>query len=187
MVEYYVSHQHSESAAIMDKHSAASEATTDFVEGVYHFNRLGQVAPPGNFNADRVGFYTGMQMEELAEKLMAVSVGILTVEEREALVLFAKQVDKWGKGFKEGNFLGAILRSDRENLLDADVDIAVVTLGSAMYQTPMFRAALQCVNDANMAKFPGGIVSRDPLTNKILKPAGWIAPDLTPFVEKPID
>lgn len=171
----------------MSNSQPAPSGTLDFVEGVYEFNRIGQVTPPGHFNADRIGFYTGMQLEEMAEKMVSIASGIVTVNDRQAFLAFAEQVDKWGKAFKEGEMHGAVLRANREKLLDADGDIAVVTLGAMMYQTPLFRHALCAINAANLAKFPDGVAIRDPLTNKILKPAGWKAPDMSVFVDHPID
>lgn len=154
-----------------------------FLESIYKFNKIGQIVPPGPaFNADRTTFYTGMQCEEFAEKLMAIAEGAVTRDERETIKDTAHSLKRLGEAFKAGLHMGSVLRADRKELLDGDIDIAVVTLGSAMYQTPFFREAAFAVTDANLAKVPGGVAVRHPITNKIEKPAGWKEADLTPFL-----
>lgn len=152
-----------------------------FVESVYEFNRIGSLPPPGDFNADRVGFYIGMQLEELAEVIKEVALGEVSPERREHMQMLANIMDNWGKEFKSHQHDGAVLRADREKLLDGAIDSAVVAIGCAMFQTPRFREAIGAVLAANMAKFPNGNVTRDP-NGKIMKPAGWVEADLTPFV-----
>jgi len=159
------------------------ETNRDLLSAVHNFNAIGQVVPPGpTFNADRVCFHTGMQLEEMAEKIAVVAEGAVTLNEREYLRRFASELDMMGRKFKASYYQGAVLRADREALLDADIDIAVVTAGSMQYQTPHYRLAVDAVLGANDAKFPDGIANRDPVTNKILKPAGWKPADLTPFL-----
>lgn len=161
------------------------EPIVDLVGRVHRFNVIGQTTPPSSsFNADRVGFYTGMQFEELAEKLKAIGEGAVTPSMREELLQFAKDLDLLGKNFKAGHHMGDILRADREALLDADIDIAVVTQGSMAYQTPRYRGAIGAVLDANDAKMPNGVVTRD-ANGKIQKPEGWKPADLTPFLVQP--
>ena len=153
------------------------------VESVAEFNRIGQTVPPGHFNADRVGFYTGMQLEEMAETITAISKGVLNQKDHEHMLMFAGILDSWGKEFKSGKHYGAVLRADREELLDGGVDVAVVTIGSLCYQTPKYLEAISAVLTANAEKAPGGIVSRDQ-NGKIMKPEGWKAPNLAPFVDR---
>lgn len=161
-------------------------ATPNLVDRVAEFNRIGQTVPPGRFNADRVGFYTGMQLEEMAETIKCIAGGCVTEREREHMLIFSQIMDSWGKEFKGGKFLGAVLRCDREELLDGAIDVLVVTTGSLIYQTPNYREAIACVLDKNDAKFPDGVATRD-ANGKIMKPAGWTPPNLLPFVDKPID
>lgn len=158
----------------------------DLVDAVHTFNVRGQIVPPStNFNADRVGFYTGMQLEELAEKLKAIGEGSVSPDERSHFLQFATWMDNFGKNFKSGLYQGNILRADREALLDGDIDQLVVSLGSAMYQTPNFRHAIDAVLGANDAKkFPDGEFHHD-ANGKIIKPEGWIAPDLSKFIVEP--
>lgn len=169
----------------MQPHDQPSDAACDFVGRVHAFNRIGQYVPPGNdFNADRVCFYTGMQLEELGEKITAIAGGAVMGSQRAALAALASALQEWGQEFKAGNLRGCVLRADREQLLDADIDVGVVTLGAMMYQTPRFAAAINHVLDCNDAKCPGGVATRDE-NGKIMKPLGWTPPDLTPFVVPP--
>ena len=154
----------------------------DLVDSVFRFNSLAQTVPPGHhFNADRVGFHTGMQLEEMAEKITTIAGGCVDKQAENFMLQFANIMGAWGKEFKAGKHHGAVLRCDRESLLDDDIDVAVVTMGSLMYQTPQFVEAIGAVLVANAAKVPGGVATRD-ANGKIQKPEGWQKPNLAPFV-----
>lgn len=160
---------------------------TRLVESVYEFNKLGAPSKPGiKFDAERVCFYIGMQLEEQAEMIEAVIQGCVEEEQRKTLRQLWGTLESFGKAFKAGNFQGAVLRADREELLDGTIDVAVVTIGALIYQTPQFVEALAAVLTANAKKFPNRDVLRDG-NGKIMKPVGWKAPDLAPFVDRPID
>lgn len=159
----------------------------NLLQRVFEFNRIGQITPPSlHFNADRVGFYTGMQCEELAEKIRAIAKGCLTQGERNSMLLFAETLHQWGLSFKGGSQHGPVLRADREELLDGDIDMLVVSIGSLIYSTPHFKEAVAEVLDSNDAKFINGIAQHD-ANGKIVKPEGWKKPNLQPFVDQPID
>lgn len=152
------------------------------VESVYLFNKIAGSTPPDRFNAERVGFYTGMQLEEMAEKIKAIALGAANQQQRTALTSLAVTLHNWGLEFKANHCYGAVLRADREELLDGDIDQVVVSLGSAVYSTPHFREAIGAVLGANADKCPGGVATRDE-NGKIQKPEGWVKPNLTPFVD----
>lgn len=160
----------------------------NLVERVYSFNARGQIIPPGHFNADRVGFYTGCQLEELAEKIKAIAQGHVVTTEQIRMLKLSEVLESFGKEFKAGKHYGAVLRADREELLDGDVDQLVVSVGSMIYSTPHFAGAVAAVLDANDAKenWPDGKFHHDE-NGKVMKPPGWIAPNLAPFVDQPID
>lgn len=153
------------------------------VESVYHFNRIGGPTPPGHFNAERVGFYIGMQLEELAETIAAVCDAAVDFRDRTQLLTLVQRMEVVGAEFKAGKFQGAVLRADREELLDGSIDSTVVSLGALIYQTPHFRQAIEEVLGCNADKFPGGVAQRD-ANGKIMKPQGWKAPNLLPFIDK---
>lgn len=152
------------------------------VESVYEFNRIAGKTPPGHFNAERVGFYIGMQLEELAEQIHAVEFGAVSQHHRDDLQRLQSTLEEFGTAFKAGAYQGDVLRGDRKELLDGAVDSAVVSLGAAIYQTPKFREAISCVLASNADKAPNGVATRDK-DGKIMKPPGWKKPDLAPFVD----
>lgn len=159
----------------------------NLVERVHKFNAEGQIVPPGHFNAERVAFYTGMQLEELAEKLKAIAAGHVVASDGAQVLYVALAMDALGKEFKSGKHYGAVLRADREELLDGDIDQLVVSVGSMIYSTPKFAGAIAAVLDANDAKrWSDGTFHHDE-NGKITKPPGWPAPNLAPFVDQPID
>lgn len=159
----------------------------DMVESVFEFNTYATGKEPGTFDAKRVAFYIGMQLEELAEVLRAVALGIVSAGERSTFENIPFAMDRLADEFKQGKHVGAIMRSDRAEVLDGFIDSAVVSLGGAMHMTPRFRQAIVEVLRANISKFPGGQVLRDPETGKVLKPAGWKAPDVGQYLDQPID
>lgn len=126
-------------------------------------------------DAKQVAFYTGMQLEELAEKLEAFGFS------------FAKEMHEVADRFKRGgNDTIVALALDQPDIakqvLDAEVDLMWVTIGAARAAGSDVQGAYRAVNVANWAKFPNGVASLDPVTRKVLKPAGWTAADLTQFV-----
>jgi predicted HAD superfamily Cof-like phosphohydrolase len=124
----------------------------------------------------QVAFYMGMQLEELGEKIAVVSG------------MDGDWLKQLGKGFKNGMFDGTVAAkladpACAKELLDGDVDLVWVSLGGARAQGADFMGALGAVSEANWGKrWADGEFHNDPLTNKVIKPDGWVAPDLTPFV-----
>ena len=159
----------------------------DFLKRVARFNEQAQMPPPdGTFNADRVGFYTGCQLEELAEKIEVIGKSAIDHIDTRLLQTLCQTLSHYGMRFKNGHFKGAVLRADREQLLSEDIDVAVVTAGALCYQTPHFVDAALAICDANDQKWVNG-VKRDEVTGKVLKPAGWTAADLSRFIIKAQD
>lgn len=155
----------------------------NLVARVHAFNTKGQIVPPGHFNAERVAFYTGMQLEELAEKIATIAEGHVVGSDRNYLNNFAKVMDTLGKEFKSGKHYGAVLRADRGRLLDDDIDQLVASAGSLVFSTPHFPKAISKVLDANDAKeWPDGTFHHDE-NGKITKPPGWTAADLSDCVD----
>lgn len=142
------------------------------IETIRTFNTLA-----GNtddqFNLRQSAMYMGLQCEELAEKFRTLG--------------FAAQfeyLDNLGKMFKNSTFDFAFEQANRQNLLDDDIDLFVVTVGSLLSQGADIHGAIGEVNRANMDKvFPDGTMHRD-ANGKIIKPEGWLEPDLTPFTCK---
>src|SRR6185369_10437617 len=66
----------------------------------------------------------------------------------------------------------------REELLDADLDLAWVSFGASHSMGAQTEAGWELVNTANMGKVdPATVKAFRDANGKITKPAGWTAPD----------
>lgn len=135
------------------------------------------------FNARQACLYTGLQLEELAEKIEAIMGGCITSESSMGLRHLLETMRAHAKVFKEGMREGDMLRSTHKDLIDADFDLAWVSMG-AMFSTSInTNAAIAHGNFTNIDKFRGGVYIKDS-NGKIQKPADWKAPDFEPFTDK---
>jgi predicted HAD superfamily Cof-like phosphohydrolase len=133
------------------------------------------------FNIRQAAMYMGLQCEELAEKLNNVAKAGTRLTQPYLLDI-ANELDALGVEFKRGTYDLEFTRVDRHAIMDDDIDLFVVTVGSLLSQGVDIHGAIAEVNRANMAKvWPDGTMHRD-ANGKIVKPEGWTAPDLTPFV-----
>lgn len=126
------------------------------------------------FNVRQTALYIGLQLEEMAEKLEAIFQGTSIAPEF---------LNSMSNSFKEGFWDKRIAIVGRNDLLDADVDLAWVTIGSMLSQGADVLGAIGEVTRANMDKFPNGVVTKDG-NGKVKKPEGWKGPDLSGFVCK---
>ena len=81
--------------------------------------------------------------------------------------------------------LEATLAEDRVEQLDALIDILVVTIGAIHSMGADAEGAWKEVMKTNFAKVDsetGKVRKRE--DGKVLKPIGWVPPELTPFVSK---
>lgn len=131
--------------------------------------------------------YVGLMLEEMSEALDAIpgdhALMVPTLE-------IASNHFKRGDPIIMGN-------ANRKELLDACIDLAWVALGCAHAMGANVGGAIQAVTKANMSKlidcpdcggegclactFSGKIALRDG-NGKIMKPDGWTAPDMGPFL-----
>lgn len=151
--------------------------STNPIDLIRQFNTLA-----GNtddtFNVRQTALYTGLQCEELAEKLATLA----RVSESPFLAHMAIDLDQLADEFKVGTFDDTFASVDRLAMLDDDVDLFIVTVGALLSQGVDVDGAIAEVNRANMSKvWPAGTMHRDG-NGKIVKPEGWTAPDLRPFV-----
>lgn len=96
---------------------------------------------------------------------------------------FKLYYDLIGEEFAELN--AAILAGDRVEQLDALLDIVVVTIGAIHSMGADGEGGWKEVMRTNFAKIDretGKVRKRE--DGKVLKPLGWTAPDLAPFVNK---
>jgi predicted HAD superfamily Cof-like phosphohydrolase len=79
----------------------------------------------------------------------------------------------------------ALLDNNREEQLDALIDILVVTIGaihSGGFDAEGAWKEVMSTNFAKIDKETGMVVKRE--DGKVLKPDGWTPPDLKPFLKK---
>lgn len=147
-------------------------AGRDSIEKIRKFNTLA-----GNtddvFHIRQAAMYMGLQCEEMSEKLNNLDMPKL-----------AETLHLAGMEFKRGLLDNKFVNVDRHAIMDDDIDIFVVTIGSLLSQGVDIHGAINEVNRANMDKvWEDGTMHRD-ANGKIVKPDGWIEPDLKPFVCK---
>jgi predicted HAD superfamily Cof-like phosphohydrolase len=133
------------------------------------------------FDAKMITLYTGMQLEELSEKLQAIQGGCINEADRNHFKFVVDVLEQLADEFKRGHHLGDVLRCDYQQLLDADIDLAWVSLGAAFSTSIDAEGAIDEVARSNLDKAPGGRVTRD-ANGKVQKPEGWSPPNLLPFV-----
>lgn len=78
----------------------------------------------------------------------------------------------------------AILAKDKVEMLDALIDILVVTIGAIHSMGADAEGAWKEVMRSNFAKIGEDGKVRKREDGKVLKPVGWTPPDLKPFVDK---
>jgi len=100
-------------------------------------------------------------------------------------------VDKWNED--QYNLYKDLIREEvaelaeaetHEDALDALIDILVVTIGAIHSAGYDAEGAWKEVMSTNFAKISEDGKVRKREDGKVLKPLGWKAPDLTPFVPK---
>jgi predicted HAD superfamily Cof-like phosphohydrolase len=94
--------------------------------------------------------------------------------------MYVKLIDE-----EHQELLEATLSDDRVEQLDALVDILVVTIGAIHSMGADAEGAWKEVMTTNFAKIDrdtGKVRKRE--DGKVLKPIGWVPPELAPFVSK---
>ena len=84
-----------------------------------------------------------------------------------------------------GELVDAVIADDKVEQLDALVDILVVTMGAIRAAGWDGQAAWKEVMNTNFAKIDpdtGKVIKRE--DGKVLKPEGWMAPQLSQFIDK---
>jgi predicted HAD superfamily Cof-like phosphohydrolase len=84
--------------------------------------------------------------------------------------------------FKKGLHTGNILRANHTDLIDADFDLAWVSIGALISVSPEPERAIAHGTFTNLDKFRDGKCVKD-ANGKIQKPADWRAPDFSPYID----
>lgn len=121
------------------------------------------------YNSKQMALYFALQLEELAEK-----AEVLGLYKLSTLLEHYSMRGKNGE-FKD-YFDSLIQKKQRADLLDADIDLAWVSLGAAFSMGADVPEAVRKVVAANMDKFRNGYVTDD--AGKIVKPVDWEPPNL---------
>jgi len=114
------------------------------------------------------------------EKFMKACGQTVDTFNKDQFDLYVNLIDEEFKELKE-----AIANNDIVEVLDALEDILVVTIGaihSAGFDGEGGWKEVMKTNFAKVDKETGMVRKRE--DGKVLKPVGWIAPDLKPFVKK---
>jgi predicted HAD superfamily Cof-like phosphohydrolase len=124
-----------------------------------------------------------MMCEELAETINEIAAGHITPYPPRNLTQMASDLKALGQMFKEGYHLGDFVRANRTEVLDGMLDNGWVAIAAALSISNNAKLAMAEVARANLDKYPNGVVTKDPVTSKILKPEGWRGPDLSPYLD----
>ena len=84
-------------------------------------------------------------------------------------------------------YITATAAGDLEGQFDALVDLVYVALGTAYLQGLPFKEGWDVVHSANMKKVragPNGEGSKRGSPFDVIKPAGWVGPDLKPLLKR---
>lgn len=157
------------------------ESDIGLVDAVDGFMRIaGQ--PTGKFNARQACLYTGLVLEEVGEMIDVIIGGTLTDSQRQHLFPLSHILRQFAKEFRDGMHEGDILRCNHADLIDAQFDTAWVAVGSLMSTAVHPENAIAHGTFTNLDKFRDGKCVRD-ANGKVQKPADWVAPNFTQYVD----
>lgn len=160
--------------------------TGTFVDAVMRFMPIGGQTT-GKFNARQACFYTGLQLEELAEKITEVQGGCVTSEASQHLKWLIDMLTVYANEFKRGMHEGDILRANHAKLIDADFDLAWVSIGALASTSSAPHGAISHGAFTNLDKFvedrDGNLTALRDENGKIQKRPGWQPPDFDAFVD----
>lgn len=151
------------------------EQSNTLARNAQWFEDTGQLPPDQLPSVRQTAFYTGMQCEELSEKLSAI-FGEGT----------AAALHELGLQLKRGDLDQVVADAIRNpkaviDMLDGDMDLVFVSVGAAKAMGADVPDAYERVVSRNEEKrFEDGTYHRAPDTGKVLKPEGWTPPDLRP-------
>lgn len=171
---------------------------TDIIKAVRTFTEA-VGCTTDTYNVRQTALYIGLQLEEMAEKLEAC-LGADT--------WLSNSLHEISARFKAGEYDHRVEAADRAAMLDADIDLAWVTIGSAFSQGADVEGAACEVARANMSKLVRcwdclgtciantdtdepcttcneiGLVAIKDENGKVKKPDSFIPPNIEPFTNK---
>jgi len=147
----------------------------DFVEKVKLFNSI--AGTKEEFNSRKCALYTGLILEEVAELIHAYNDPSLND-------LWSVLVQE-SNAFKDGTYDELTKNMDRQEALDAAVDIAVVAIGQGISVGSDISGACHEVADNNLSKYEmrdGEYIVIKDSAGKVRKPVGYKPPELAQFL-----
>lgn len=156
---------------------------TDFVSKVVEFNEI--AGTKAEFNVQKLSLYIGLILEEAQEMIAEVLKHAETTEQKFSIGQLSQMLDGMSGTFKKDLWHDVVAKVDRKEILDAAVDIAVVSIGAGICVGSDIKSALNEVADNNLSKFPlvDGVrtVLKDD-NGKVMKPEGYKKPELAQFL-----
>ena len=127
------------------------------------------------YNVRLTALYTGLQFEEMAEKMTSMGCH-----------LYAHDLTIMADRFKAGAMDENVAKANRIEMLDADVDIAWVSIGASFAAGSDVRGASEEVIRSNMSKFvvaeDGTLMGIRDKNGKLVKPDDYSPPELSDYV-----
>lgn len=114
------------------------------------------------------------------ERFMQACDQSTNIENRDQFNMYLKLIEEEAEELNQ-----AIIDKNKVEMLDALIDILVVTIGAIHSMGADAEGAWKEVMKTNFAKIDketGKVRKRE--DGKVLKPTGWTPPDLTPYVHK---
>ncbi len=114
------------------------------------------------------------------ETFMTACDQIVNRSDRDQFNMYLKLIEEEAEELNQ-----SIIAADRVEMLDALIDMIVVTIGAIHSMGADAEGAWNEVMKTNFAKIDaetGKVRKRE--DGKVLKPEGWISPNLTPFLTK---
>jgi len=163
--------------------SSNADKPFDLIQSVRRFMEI-----PGQYKGHgelaMYGFYFGMQLEELSEKLERIASACPVTDDRVRMQHFAAIMKVLANEFKAGMHRSALGFANLGDMIDDDIDMAWVSIAAAHFAAKdevNAQLAIEHVAERNHAKYPNGQVLLD-ANGKVVKPEGWTPPDHSNFV-----
>lgn len=161
-----------------------------FTQAVKQFMQIGDQTTDA-FNPRQACLYTGLQLEELGEKIKAIADGAVSITGTARLMKLAAILKDAAKEFKAGMHEGDILRAyatHGKDFIDGDFDLAWVSIGALFSECIDTHGAISHGAWTNHDKFVFNdrrerVALKDE-NGKIQKRPGWVAPDFERFVDR---
>jgi hypothetical protein len=127
------------------------------------------------FNARQIVAHTALQLEEIAQKIFTIADGSIDSRDKATLCNFARHANTIAHRFKLKLHLGDVMRCEHCELVDADFNLAFVSLGALYSVSTDGDKAIDAGCSFNFAQF---------VTDSVVhNNAGWRKPDFSKFVQ----